>query len=749
MALLAGMVRRWLLLADIFADPRKLLYSVERRLTWLKCLSALSLGHFLCSRTVSAQFPPPISNDPDIRTVKSPTNDNITVTFKSPPPGTCVTIFQTQKQYTGFVTIPPFTLLPVQQNYTINTFFWFIEARQTPEIAPLTIYLNGGPGSSSMVGLFQEVGPCEVVELTEDQLGTQARIWGWDRSSNLLFIDQPDQVGFSYDAVTNASLNLLSGDISYPPTDVPNGQLPYSFLNGSFGSGNQASTANTSNVAAQATWHMLQAFLGAFPQYNSGNRTTDVNAARTAPIGINLFAESYGGHYGPAFASFWESQNQLRRIGSIPSNSTVEIHLASLGIIQGCVDDLVQGEYYPRFASNNTYGIQAISLAGSITAAGEYVSANGCQQLLESCRAAALMLDPNNYGDSQAVNDKCKQAQSDCQDHVVFGPYSASGRSIYDITQSDLNPFPKSTYLEYLNMLSVQKAIGSPVNYTETSAPVVNAFQSTGDYAKGNQISALASLLNSGIRVALIYGDRDYACNWLGGEALSFSIAGSVPQYTPFYGAGYAPLVTNSNYVGGVVRQFGNLSFTRIYDAGHLIGAYQPESLFELFSRIIQGVDLSKGQPVNMSLFGTTGDANATATNSAPAMADPTCYLRAVDTTCNDEQQNALSQGRGVIINGVWYEKSSDWTPPPRSLSSLAGQPGTAPTSTKTPESTSARGGRDGGGTSALTQATGVYVASTVPTTSTRKSGLAVPAHSAGVDGAVMLCLVTVLVLSA
>lgn len=608
-----------------------------------------------------------------------------------------------------------------------------------------------------MVGLFQEVGPCEVVELSQDQLGTQARIWGWDRSSNLLFIDQPTQVGFSYDRVTNGSWDLFSDTISYPPTGTPNGQPSYTFLNGSFSSGNQMSTANTSNIAAQATWHMLQAFLGTFPQYNSGNRTTDVNAARTAPIGVNLFAESYGGHYGPAFASFWESQNQLRKAGSIPANSTFEIHLASLGIIQGCVDDLVQGEYYPKFARNNTYGIDILTLADSISVAGEFNAANGCQQLLEACRAAALSLDPNNYGDSPAVSDKCMEAQTMCEGNVIDGPYQASGRSVYDITQSNLNPFPKSTYLEYLNMLSVQRAIGVPINFTESSRAVIDAFRSTGDEAKGNQIPALASLLNSGVRIALIYGDRDYSCNWLGGEAVSFSIAGSLPQYKPFYGAGYAPMVTNSNYIGGVVRQFGNLSFTRIYDAGHLVGAYQPESLFELFSRIIQGVDLSKGLPVNMSLFATGGDANATATNAVPVKADPTCYLRAIEDTCNDDQKRGLSQNGGVIINGVWYEKSSDWTPPPKSLSSLAGQPGTVPTGTTISEPTSPRGGKDGGGgdgggsgsgsTSALTQATGVYVASTIPTTSTRKSGLGIPICSGGFDGAIVVSFVTVLLI--
>src|SRR6266516_644938 len=101
---------------------------------------------------VNAQYPPPITPETNLTIIKSPVDGNITISYKSPLPGTCTTIFENQRQFTGYVNLPPYTLAPIQQNYSINTFFWFVEARTSPETAPLTVWINGGPGSSSMIG---------------------------------------------------------------------------------------------------------------------------------------------------------------------------------------------------------------------------------------------------------------------------------------------------------------------------------------------------------------------------------------------------------------------------------------------------------------------------------------------------------------------------------------------------------------------------------------------------------------------
>ena len=705
---------------DIHEKAHSLIVSPKRITVTSRWLRALRCTFLLFLNVSEAQFPPPPSSD-NTTVIVSPVDGNVTISYKEPDVGTCTTVFSTQRQYTGYITLPPDALRPSQGNYTVNTFFWFFEARQVPEAAPLTIFINGGPGSSSMVGLFQEVGPCQVVEVARGRLGTVAREWGWDRSSNIVFIDQPVQVGFSYDQATNGSLNLLDESLEYPPAALPITQPPYTFLNGTFSSNNPTSTANTSAIAAQAIWHFLQGFLATFPQYNPSTRPNITTIQPQPPVGINLFTESYGGKYGPAIGAIFSDQNDRRASDPVFANSTLEVKLNSLGIINGWVDLLVQTPSYPIFAYNNTYGIQTIDQTTQLNALSSYESAGGCQELTTSCRSQELAYDADSNGDEDFVSDACSQAQYSCQTNVI-GPYTSSGRSIYDISQNLLDPFPESLYLEYLNTKAVQQSIGVPVNYTQDSIAVFLAFNETGDWARNGNIQDIVDLLNDGVRVAFIYGDRDYICNWVGGEAVSYAVAGAAgPAYFPWYAAGYQPIVSNNSYIGGVVREYGNLSFSRIYDAGHLVPAYQPETAFTVFSRVVEGNDISLGQPIDLSTYGSIGDANSTHTNIAPPAAGPKCFIRAANTTCDTDQKNMLANDAGVIINGVLYNTIADWKQPDPALALSAGFPGTAPSSmmTSAPPTTKKPPTSTKGGDRSTSIPTGVFTATGVPTMST------------------------------
>ncbi|KAH8897109.1 alpha/beta-hydrolase [Thozetella sp. PMI_491] len=614
----------------------------------LSSFSTLLLSHLLPQ--ASAQFPPFAAAN--VTTITSPFDQGVKISYKVPD-GVCNTAFKSQQQYTGWVNVPG--------DFPTNLFFWFVAARQPT--SSLTIWLNGGPGSSSMFGFFSENGPCQIVEQGADRLGTVAREWGWDRASNMLFIDQPSQVGFSYDTPTNGSLDFLATTPAIPALALPTDRPPTLFQNGTFSSNHVANTANTSETAGLAIWHMLQGFLGTFPQFNPVSNVSTRSSLITgnSSVGVNLFAESYGGKYGPVFADVWEQQNTKRRAGAL-ANSTLDIKLVSLGIVNGCVDEVVQGPSYTGMLVNNTYGLQ---LASSVEIAyhnATFYQPGACRDLVLQCRSLAVARDPQGLGNDEDVNEACSSATITCNDQLMQ-LYAQSGLSEYDIAHKNPDSFPPSYYVEYLNTRTVQEAIGAVVNFTNTGYSVYNAFLRTGDWVRRAPIPELASLLQKGVRIGLVYGDRDYVCNWLGGEALSMELASAVGGLyaTRFPSAGYAPIIVNDSYIGGVVRQFGNLSFSRIYQAGHYVPAYQPETAFQVFARIILGNSVSTGEPVSLMDYNTTGPAKAISSLPLPANPSPTCYVRLINSTCPQDAISSILQNEGVIINGVWYAESKDW----------------------------------------------------------------------------------------
>ncbi|ORY83074.1 Alpha/Beta hydrolase protein [Protomyces lactucae-debilis] len=76
-----------------------------------------------------------------------------------------------------------------------NMFFWHVANKHIADRRRTVIWLNGGPGCSSMDGLFLEVGP---FQFSEDGQTLVERKGSWHESANLLFVDNPLGTGFSY-----------------------------------------------------------------------------------------------------------------------------------------------------------------------------------------------------------------------------------------------------------------------------------------------------------------------------------------------------------------------------------------------------------------------------------------------------------------------------------------------------------------------------------------------------------------------
>ena len=84
--------------------------------------------------------------------------------------------------------------IEVDAEHNGNLFFWHYENRHIPDRQRTVLWLNGGPGCSSMDGAMMEVGPYRV----EKGGNLEYNNGSWDEFANLLFVDQPVGTGFSY-----------------------------------------------------------------------------------------------------------------------------------------------------------------------------------------------------------------------------------------------------------------------------------------------------------------------------------------------------------------------------------------------------------------------------------------------------------------------------------------------------------------------------------------------------------------------
>ena len=222
-----------------FIDSSISMFSVPTVLFWSLLTAEHALSQFLS---------PPAS------LTSVGTDSGYAVRYKEVPPGIC-------EQRGDIKSISGYVDVSADQ----HIFFWFFEARnQDPTTAPLTTWINGGPGTSSMVGLFQEMGPCSI-----DANGEVVNNpYSWTNASNLLFIDQPMQTGFSYSRTTPGYVNPANGYIVDSPYDVC---PPQGITDGTCGTYSDPNDLDeipvSTSAAASAFYATLQGFMDVFPKY--------------------------------------------------------------------------------------------------------------------------------------------------------------------------------------------------------------------------------------------------------------------------------------------------------------------------------------------------------------------------------------------------------------------------------------------------------------------------------------------------
>ncbi|OBR13777.1 Serine carboxypeptidase [Colletotrichum higginsianum IMI 349063] len=140
------------------------------------------------------------------------------------------------KQYSGY--------LDDEENDK-HLFYWFFESRNDPKNDPVVLWLNGGPGCSSLTGLFMELGPASI----DKKLKIVNNEWSWNNNASVIFLDQPVNVGYSY----------------------------------------SGSSVSNTVAAGKDVYALLSLFFHQFPEYSKQD--------------FHIAGESYAGHYIPVFAS--------------------------------------------------------------------------------------------------------------------------------------------------------------------------------------------------------------------------------------------------------------------------------------------------------------------------------------------------------------------------------------------------------------------------------------------------------------
>ncbi|KAF5749504.1 hypothetical protein HS088_TW04G01473 [Tripterygium wilfordii] len=185
----------------------------------------------------------------------------------------------TFSHFSGYVT--------VNEEHGRALFYWLTEAATSAQNKPLLLWLNGGPGCSSVAyGASEEIGPFRI---NKTGLSLYPNKHSWNREANIIFLESPAGVGFSY---TNTSSNLKdSGD----------------------------------KRTAQDALIFLIRWMSRFPQYKFRD--------------FYIAGESYAGHYVPQLAKRIHDHNKassrpvINLKGFIVGNAVTDFNYDSIGTI--------------------------------------------------------------------------------------------------------------------------------------------------------------------------------------------------------------------------------------------------------------------------------------------------------------------------------------------------------------------------------------------------------------------------------
>lgn len=454
--------------------------------------------------------------------------------------------------------------------------YWFVESQSNPDKDPLVLWLNGGPGCSSLLGLLTENGPYSVSNDGQVQMNP----YSWNKRANVVYMESPAGVGFSYAA---------DGDIT----------------------ADDDTTAKQNHAA-------LRSFLRKFPSL--ANRP------------LYLTGESYGGVYLPTLASLVDDDKELNLKGVAIGNGYLDANKNA--------ESLVYFSYYHGLVGRSTWSklskhccggkppargncdflnpARSDECSAAVRKATDDILASGVNpyNLYDRCAqpaaaAAAVVggdalihssgrehfdrsLLRSAFNVTSIASHKSKRAHRNLigrhyRNLVGAQPSSSSSSPREFYVQPKVGGDPPctndATVINYLNTNEARKALHIPQGLKTPFTTCFDGIQYTMIYP--NKQGGLAPQINKLIAsprdlTLLVYnGDVDMMCNFFGDEWFVDDLGRKViVDYEPWHVNGQ---------VAGFVKHYDRITYMTVKGSGHMVPTDKPAEALAMIEVFLFG----------------------------------------------------------------------------------------------------------------------------------------------------------------
>ncbi|KAL7544116.1 hypothetical protein ACHAXR_013558 [Thalassiosira sp. AJA248-18] len=454
-------------------------------------------------------------------------------------------------------------------------FYWLFEpgdehSGNMPGEIPLILWLNGGPGCSSMDGLWLENGPLRL-KAGESGWTIDVNPHSWHNAAAwTMYVDQPVGTGLSFSKKKNWCKNdfEVNRDFHY-------------FLEEFFlFHGDKFLAPATPNNDSPAEFTLKRPF------YFSG--------------------ESHAGHYIPSMMDFILQRNDGKLVPSGDNGLTplrVNIPCSGAAIGNGWIDP-----YHQYAAADAAYGAGIIGTAQRASLEGKERS---CQKILKSGKfktgvCFALLDDIIDQSGGSSGSSKVSQYDTRLWENRMGSRSFPFGHKDVETylggAGSSSNPPLNINYRDVLAAIHATEAIDAGQTYRECTDPPYLALSHQDGLGV---VDELVRVLDheSKPHMLIFNGMNDLICNHVGNEklldALPWSKTSQYIQQPRYAWESGVDTSLKFNYIhgrpDGYIKQFENLSFLKILESGHMVPMDQPAISLAMMRTLVYGTGGSKG----------------------------------------------------------------------------------------------------------------------------------------------------------